>query len=515
MTPGQAKAGDSAVERINALCHTKGEWAGQPFDLRPWQEDLMRRLFGTLRPDGTRQYRTAFLEIPRKNGKTELGAAIALLMLCGDGEQGGEVYSAAADRDQASLVFNVAAQMVRQNPTLSKTCKIIDSQKRIVHQPSWSVYRAISSEAGTKHGFNASAVIYDELHAAPNRELFDVLQTSMGARRQPLMLAITTAGYDRQSVCYEVHDYALKVRDNIIEDPTFLPLIYAAPDDADWQDEDVWHAANPALGDFRKIDEMRAFAARAREVPAQENVFRRLYLCQWTEQAERWLSVDAWQEGADDIDLDDLVGRECYAGLDLSSTSDLTAFVLLFPPAETGDKWTVVPRFWVPADSITKRSLRDNVPYDVWAKQGFIAETDGNVVDYDAIRVAVGELGERFNILEIAADRWNSAHLLTQLAGDGFEVVTFGQGFASMAGPTKELEKLVVGRQLAHGGHPVLRWMASNVTVRQDPAGNLKPDKSKSGDKIDGIVALIMALGRATQEPPKERSVYEDPDFFM
>lgn len=491
---GPVDPGDRAVRFINNLTHTKGEWAEQPFALRPWQEAILVPLFGSLNAEGRRRYRTCYVEIPRKNGKTELAAAIALYMLLGDGERGGEVYSAAVDREQASLVFNVAAQMVRNDPELSAACEIIDSRRRIYCPRTNSFYTAIPAEAPGRHGYNASAVIYDEIHAAPNRDLYDVLSTSTGARRQPMTFVITTAGWDRNSICYELHDYAVKVRDGIIADDTFLPVLFGAPAEADWLDEDVWRACNPALGDFRSMEEMRTAALRAREVPGQQNAFRRLYLCQWTEQANRWLDMSVWDENAASApaSLDD---RDCFAGLDMSSTRDVTALVLYFPDEDGGGD--VLPFFWVPEETIRERSRRDRVPYEEWAREESLRTTDGNVVDYDVVRAAINELGQRYHIREIAIDRWNSTQLQTQLQGDGFTVVGFGQGFASMTAPTKELERLVLERKLRHGGHPILRWMAGNVAVQQDPAGNLKIDKAKSTERVDGMVALAMAVGRA------------------
>jgi phage terminase large subunit-like protein len=286
-------AGARAIEILNKLTHTKGPFAGQPFNLRPWQVKIIRKLF-TTQKDGRRQYRTCLLMLPRKNGKSELCAALAIYFLLFDGEIGAEVYSAAADKDQAALVFNVAAQMIRNDAELLAQCEIIDSQKRIVHRRSGSFYRAISAEAYSKHGFNASVVIYDELHAAQTRELWDVLSTSQGARSQPLMMAITTAGYDRHSILWELYAHARKVAEHPALDPTFLPILFEAPIDADWTDEKVWRKANPALGDFRSFEEMRIACDRAQEIPAQENTFRRLYLNQWTEQAARWIALTAW-----------------------------------------------------------------------------------------------------------------------------------------------------------------------------------------------------------------------------
>jgi len=487
-TSAQAKR---AINIINRLTHTKGPFAGQPFKLRPWQARIVRQLFAT-RADGLRQYRTALLMLPRKNGKSELAGALAIYFLLFDGEIGGEVYSAAADREQAALVFNAAATMIRNAPELLNVVDIIDSQKRIVHRQSGSFYRAISAEAYSKHGFNASVVIYDELHAAPNRELWDVLATSQGARLQPLMMAITTAGYDRHSILWELYAHARKVLENPDLDPSFLPILYEAPVDADWTDESVWKAANPALGDFRSLDEMRTMAARAREIPAQENTFRRLYLNQWTEQANRWIAMPAWDACRVPRDLDRLRGRRCFVGMDLSSTKDLTALVAVFPDDEGFD---VLARCFVPADGMRTRGLRDRVPYEQWAREGLLTATPGPSVEYKAVRATLHEWASQYDVRMIAFDQWNAINLVDQLQKeDGFTCVPVRQTFSGLAAPTKSLEKAILTRTLRHDGDPVLRWNVSNVAVESDPAGNLKPSKTASTDKIDAVVALIMAV---------------------
>ena len=499
-----------AVRLINCLTHTKGPFAQQAFNLRPWQVRILRQLFKT-RPNGQRQYRTCLLMLPRKNGKTELAAALAIYFLLFDGEIGGEVYSAAADKDQASLVFNVAAQMVRNDPELLAQCELVDSQKRIIHRKSGSFYRAISAEAYSKHGFNASAVIYDELHAAPNRELWDVLATSQGARAQPLMIAITTAGYDRHSILWELYSHATKVREHPALDTTFLPLLFEAPAAADWTDEKVWKQANPALGDFRSLDEMRIMAARAKKIPAQENSFRRLYLNQWTEQANRWISMSAWDACLDaGTDRSSLRGRSCYVGMDLSSTTDLTALVAVFPDDDRGG-FDVLPQFFVPKDNIRARSTRDRVPYDQWAKDGYLMATPGNVVDYDAVRAELQRWAAEFDVREIAFDPWNATDLVTRLQDqDGFTCVPIRQGFASLSAPTKSLERAVLSRALRHDGHPVLRWNISNIAVETDATGNLKLSKKVSTERIDGGSALVNAMDRMDRHAD---SVAEDPDL--
>jgi phage terminase large subunit-like protein len=498
---------DLAIRLINKLTHTKGPFAQIEFNLRPWQVAILKKLFKTRR-DGLRQYRQCLLMLPRKNGKTELAAALAIYFLMFDGEIGGEVYSAAADKDQAALVFNVAAQMIRNDPELYAQVEIVDSQKRIVHRKSGSFYRAISAEAYSKHGFNASVVIYDELHAAPSRELWDVLTTSQGARSQPLTLAISTAGFDRHSILWELYSHAKKVAENPSIDPTFLPILYEAPDDADWTDEKVWKKANPALGDFRSLEEMRIAAARAKEIPAQENTFRRLYLNQWTEQAARWISMPAWDACRAAIPRESLRGRRCYVGMDLSSTTDLTALVAVFPDDEDG--FDVLPLFFVPQDSIRDRSHRDRVPYDEWARRGVIVPIPGPVVDYEFIRAKLTEWDAEFDVREIAYDPWNATDLVTRLEKqDGFTLVKMRQGFPSLTAPTKSLEKAILSKTLRHDGHPVLRWNVSNVAVESDAAGNIKVSKEASTERIDGVAALVMAVDMMNRMDSNKQPEYQ------
>jgi phage terminase large subunit-like protein len=508
-TTCSTEPGERAVRFVEThLVHTKGKWAGVGFALADWQrEGLIRPVFGTLREDGLRQYRTVYAEWPRKNGKSEIAAAVALKLLLADGEAGAEIYGAAADKDQAAIVFDVARRMVELNPALSKRVKAY--RNKVLHVPkTGSTYKVLSADAFTKHGLNAHGVIFDELHAQPNRELWDVLTTSTGARTQPLVFAITTAGYDRNSICWELHDYAEKVANGVVDDPSFFGYVIGAPAEADWRDEKVWKAANPAIGSgFRNIEEMRDLARRAEQAPALQNTFRRLYLNQWTRQETRWLDIRAWDATAGLLNESDLVGRPCYAGLDLASTTDIAALVLVFP-LEDGEL-AVVPHFWVPRDTARERGLRDRVPYEAWAEQGLIELTEGNVIDYAALGAQIARLGERYDIREIAYDRWGATQLVQDLQGAGFLCVPMGQGFASMAAPTKELLNLTLSKKLRHGGNPVLRWMADNLVVRQDPAGNVKPDKAKSTEKIDGMVALIMGLDRAIRNEAPKPSIYE------
>lgn len=513
-------AADYAVAFIENLCHTKGTWAGKPFELIDWQEQIIRDLFGTLKPNGYRQFNTAYIEIPKKQGKSELAAAVALLLTCGDGEERAEVYGCAADRQQAAIVFDVAADMVRMCPALSKRVKILASQKRLIYTPTNSFYQVLSAEAYSKHGFNIHGVVFDELHTQPNRKLFDVMTKGSGdARMQPLYFLITTAGTDTHSICYETHQKAKDIIEGRKIDPTFYPVIYGADESDDWTDPKVWKKANPSLDITVGIDKVKAACESAKQNPGEENAFRQLRLNQWVKQAVRWMPMEKWDKCAFSVDEDELEGRVCYGGLDLSSTTDITSFVLVFPPSLGGaasvprlgdgfatsccpppdkdDKYIILPYFWIPEDNLTLRVNRDHVPYDVWERQGYLQTTEGNVVHYGFIEQFIEKLGERFNIREIAFDRWGAVQMVQNLEGMGFTVVPFGQGFKDMSPPTKELMKLVLEQKIAHGGHPVLRWNMDNIYIRTDPAGNIKADKEKSTEKIDGAVATIMALDRA------------------
>ena len=488
------------VRFIEALRHTKGEFHGQPFHLLPWQEKIIRDVFGTVRDDdlSMRQYTTAYIEIPKKNGKSELGAAIALNMLINDDEWKAEVYSCASDRQQAAIVFDVAVDMVRQSPALMKRVKIIPSTRRMIYQPTGSIYQVLSSEVATKHGLNVSACIFDELHTQPTRALYDVMTQGSGdARRQPLWFFLTTAGTDRNSICWEVHQKALDILEGRKIDPRFYPVLFGLPDDADWTNEENWYRANPSLDYTITIDKVRDAFRKAQETPADENQFRQLRLNQWVKQSVRWMPMDKWDECGGVVDPYALEGRACYAGLDLSSTSDLTALVLVFPPTSEDEPYIALPFFWLPEETLSLRVRRDHVPYDQWAKRGFIQTTEGNVVHYGFIERFICELGERYDIREIAHDRWNATMMVQTLEDDGFTMVPFGQGFKDMSPPTKELMRIVLEHKLCHGGHPVLRWNMDNAFVRTDPAGNLKLDKEKSTEKVDGAVALVMALDRA------------------
>lgn len=504
------KRADEAVFFIECLCHTKGIWAGKQFELIDWQEQIIRDLFGTIKPNGYRQFNTAYIEIPKKQGKSELAAAVALFLTCGDSEERAEVYSCASDRQQASIVFEVAADMVRMCPTLNKRCKILSANKRIIYLPTNSFYQVLSAEAYSKHGFNIHGVVYDELHAAPDRKLFDVMTKGSGdARTQPLYFLITTAGTDIHSICYEQHQKAKDILEGRKHDSTFYPVIFGAEPEDDWSDPKVWKKANPSLGITVQMDKVQAAFESARQNPSEENTFRQLRLNQWVKQSVRWMPLEKWDDCKSSFTPKDLEGRVCYGGLDLSSTNDITAFVLVFPPIEKDPNYYVLPYFWIPEENMEKRISKDHVNYDVWEKGGFLNATEGNVIHYGFIEKFIEELGERYNIKEIAFDRWGAVQMTQDLEAMGFTVIPFGQGFSSMSPPTKELMNLVLAKTIKHDGHPVLRWMMDNVCVRVDPAGNIKMDKSKSTEKIDGAVALVMALDRAIRNQGSSDSVYD------
>ena len=508
----KAKA-DRAVKFIENLRHTKGKWAGKRFWLLPWQEQIIRDLFGIVKEDGNRQFRTAFIEICKKVGKSELAAAVALYLLYADNEPSAEVYSAAADRQQASIVFDVAKRMVEFTPALMKRSKIMGATKRIVNYSNAGIYQVLSADVGNKHGFSVSGLVFDEIHNQPNRNLYDVLtKGSSDARANPLHFIITTAGNDRNSIAFELHTKALDILNGRREDPTFYPVVYGLADDEDWTDERNWYKVNPSLGYTVEIDRLRDAFREAQQNPADEVTFRWLRLNQWVSSTVAWIPDQIYALGNEPIDMESLKGRECYGGLDLSSSGDITAFVLVFPPRNEKEKYIILPFFWVPEDTIPLRVRRTSVPYDKWQAQGYLMATEGNVIHYDFIEKLIDDLGKIYNIKEIAYDRWGAVEMTQALEGMGFTVVPFGQGFASMSPPTKRFYELLMEGKMVHGAHPVLRWMAGNVVVDTDPAGNIKVTKKRSPDKVDGIVAAIMALDRCIRHEKSTGSVYDDPD---
>lgn len=492
----------AAAERVlkffSILKHSKGEWAGQPVRLEPWQQFFLWCIFGWKRADGLRRFRTAYISVARKNGKSTIAAGVGLYLLSADGEPGAEVYSAATKRDQARITHAEAVRMVKKSPMLRKRIGIFKDNLHI--EASASKFEPLGADSDTMDGLNVHGAIIDELHAHKTRDTWDVLDTATGARRQPLLFGITTAGYDRQSLCWQLNEYTEKVLDGIIEDDTFFGLIFSLDAEDDWQDESFWIKANPNLGVSKKWDDMRRKAQRAADMPAALNSFKRLELNVWTQSVTKWINLEHWRAcGEYTIEPEALAGRTCYGGLDLSSTLDITAWCLVFPPEKNHEPFVVLCHFWIPEDNLRQRVRDDRVPYDAWLRAGWITATPGNTIDYDWIFSQIDHDARKYTIREVAFDRWGAARVVNELQKKGLTMVEFGQGFVSMSPPMKELERLILSHKIAHGNNPVLTWMADNLVAAQDPAGNLKPDKAKSREKIDGMVALIMALDRATR----------------
>lgn len=499
--PGKAQR---VIDFFGLLRLPDGEAAGQPFLLQPWQSFIVGSLFGWLRADGRRRFRYALVECARAQGKSPMAAGIALYGLMADGEQGAQIFSAATTRDQAKIVFNDGCRMAERSPGVMD--RLLKTVNNLAFEKAGSFFRPLSADAATMDGLRVHFALVDELHEHPNSHVMEKLRTGMKSS-QPLLFAITTAGYDRNSVCWQEHDHAVKVLEGTIESDAYFAYVATLDPDDDWRDEATWPKANPNLGVTVKLETLREECELAKQIPGQQNSFKRLRLNVWTESATRWIDGALWDAQEERSGPDDLAGRPCFAGLDLSTTSDITALVLYFPRAEGGGD--VLPFFWVPEENMQKRAERDRVPYPLWAEQGFIRPTPGNFVDQDFIRRDINELAGKYNIREIAIDRWNAAQLTTQLMGDGFTIVPFGQGFASMSAPTKEMERLLLAHQVRHGGDPVLAWMASNAAAEQDAAGNQKISKAKSTERVDGIVALIMAIARASVSEGDGSSVYE------
>lgn len=529
--PEEKRAAQKIVDFFECrLRLVKGERAGTRFLLMPWHERILREVFGRLDEDGRRIYRTLYLEVPRKNAKSTLAAGIALYLAFEDGEAGAEVYCAAKDRAQARIVFRAAQAMVERSPELAE--RILPFVNILEANGDKTTFlKAISADAGSQQGLDPHGIIVDELHVHPNRDLLDTLESASGARAQPLEVIITTAGADRHSIAYEKHEYARKVISGAITDPTFYAKIYGADDRDDWTSPATWRKANPGLGTTVRLEYLEKECAKARETPTYENTFRRYHLNQWVKQETRWMPMERWERCGGPVNPMDLRGQPCFAGLDLSTTRDLTASVLVFP-GEDGS-YSVLCRFFLPRERLAEHIRSDGVPYDLWAREGWVTLTDGEVIDYTAVRMSLEDDAAQYDLREIAFDRYGASKLtqeLDQTLGKEsqrekpVELVPFGQGFLSMSNPTKDLLTLVLSGKLRHGGNPVLTWMADCCTATQDPAGNIKlvkPDRRKDSARIDGMVALVMGLDRAMRHAgaaiggDKSVSRYEREDLFV
>lgn len=478
----------------DCLVHIQGNLAGEPFVLLPWQELILREVFGMKRQDGTRRYRKLFVEVPRKNGKSFLAAGLVLYMLLCETEAGAQIYSGASTRDQASLIYNMAVNILRSAPDaeMLREVKILDSKKLMIHRN--GAYKALSSDADAAHGFNSSCIIIDELHVV-TRKFFESLDTSTGARVQPLTVMITTAGFDRTSICWELHRYAEAVQEGLITDESFYAAVYAAGPDDDWMAEETWKKANPSLGSAVKLDYLREQATRAATNPALENSFRRLHLNQWTEAENRVIPMHAYDACMVKYTENDLLGQQCYAGLDLASTTDVTAFVLVFP--QEGGGCRVLPWFWLPEEAVNKRTEQDQKMIRTFADRKMITLTDGNEVDTMLVSQQIADICERFDVVKFGFDRWNAIGVTQTLQRYGIpheSLEKIGQTNANFNAPFRQFLAWVGNAKFQHNGNEVLRFMAANTVAQEDAGGRIRPDKKRSAEKIDGIVACLMGI---------------------
>ena len=484
-----------AVQFIEELEHSVGLYSGKKFLLEPWQHFIVANIFGFVKLDGTRRFTRAYVEVPRKNGKSTFSNAIMLYGLIADGEEGAQVYSAATKLDQAMMVFSEGARVCKQLDWLRDDVNVYNSVNNRRINFGTSVYRPLEWNPGKQDGLNTHFCCIDEYHAHSNDELYNVIRNSMGARSQPLLFTITTAGFNRESACYKHRDYCVKVLNGGVKDDALFSVIYSLDDKDDWMDAGNWRKANPNWGVSVNPRQLEEGLNEARELPHKQVEFKTKLLNIWTDTATTWISDEKWNEC---INEDEPTGI-CFGGLDLASTGDFCAFSLIFPY----DGYKVKTWYWLPDNAAQRRNDQIGVSIRTWAHEGWIHLTDGNVTDYSFIKSKILELSDQFDIKEVAFDRFNATQLVIELGNEGLTMYPFGQGFVSMSAPTKELERLVNIQELQHDGNPVTRWMMSNILLRQDPAANIKIDKAKSGDKVDGPVSIVMALGTYMQEQSK------------
>lgn len=499
------KAAMRAIHFIEKLKHTKGEWAGQRFRLEPWQQFVLWNIFGWKNADGTRRFRYAYIEIARKNGKTALSAGIGLYMLFADGESRPEVYSAATVKDQAKICFSDAVEIVKATDLKNYLTPYRNS---IVYELKGGTMKPLSSDYGTHDGLNPSCGIIDEFHAHKDSGMFDVIKSAFGARRQPLMFVITTAGFNKSGACYAYRENVIKVLRGVNEDDSLFGIIYTLDDKSEWDDPKMWIKANPNLGVSLSADYLADQVKDAKNRPeAVRNVMTK-NVDLWVDAERTWILDDAWQKCIGTTAPADLKGCACWGGLDLSNVSDITAYVLLF---HENDRFQLLPHFWIPEEKMREKIRKENINYDKWVAEGYVTVTPGNVIDYDFVKADILRIVADYDLRTSAYDRWNSSQTIIDLQNEGMECNPFGQGYGSMSAPTKEFEKLVLTGKIEHFGNPVLRWMLASTLVKTDPVGNIKPDKEKSTQKIDGIVAAIMALGEwMTAQANDERNPYEN-----
>ena len=504
----QAKADAAFAFFSQALQHSKGKWAGQPFELQPWQKAIVGNLIGWQRADGTRRYRSAYIEVARKNGKSTLIAGLALWSLLASGENSPEVYCCASSRDQAAIVGDACKAMIRACPALSSVLEIY--RNTITCAKNNGKISILSADAHTAHGKSPSCTIFDELHTAPNRDLWDAMLTGVGARQEPLTIAITTAGFDKHSLCYEQNLYSQKVRSGTVVDRSHLPVLFGAPIDADWKSPAVWRAANPNLGVSVEESFLQSECEKAQELPGHEIAFRQLYLCQWTETKKRWISLESWAAcAAPEIDEQYFAGKDIYIGVDLSTTTDLTSVAVITVDEE--ENVAFLSYAFCPENGIRRRARVDRVPYDTWASQGSLIATPGDVVDYEFVAEKIRMIAKiARSVKAVGYDPWNATQFAVGLQQEGLPMLEVRQGYRSLSESSKALEALVLGKKLKHGSHPVADFCMANTMIDTDPAGNIKPSKSSSTERIDCIAALVTALAcMVHKDADNKTSIYE------
>jgi len=510
------------------LHHSLGEWAGQVFLLEPWEQFILSASFGWLRKeDGCRRFKVVYIECARKNGKSPLASGVGLYLFDADGEPGAQVYTAATKYKQAKIVHGEAERMVLSSPTLRKRIGIVRDNLHVLDTA--SRFEPLGRDSKTEDGLNVHGAIIDEYHAHPDSGLYDVLRTAMGARRQPMMFIITTAGYKKQCPCYIQREYVTNVLEGVFEDDSVFGIIYTLDEEEkdeqgnvirpadDWMDESVWIKANPNLGVSVKLRDMQQMCHEAVESPTKQNEFKTKRLNIWTEAVTAWITQKSWNSCSFPVNEEDLRGRVCCGALDLSTVVDVTSWTLCFPPQGEEDRYQFLFRFFIPGANLRERVRRDRVPYDVWIRQGFITATEGDVIDYDFVEEQVKEDARKFDLKKLAFDPYNATQIINHLQDEGIVTVEFSQGMMTMSPATKDFEKRVLNQEIAHGGNPVMAWMVGCTTVKSDPAGNIKPvkpDRLKSSNRIDGVITSIMALDQATRHEEKPMP-YKDHSVFV
>jgi phage terminase large subunit-like protein len=516
--------GQRAVDFLRSLKHPKSRHPDRDFQLDPWQERIVRQIYGPCDEHGGRIIRNVVIMLPRGNRKTSLGAALSLLHTMGpEAVPGGEVLTAAADRKQAKLAFTEAQSIIQAGSEElwrkgqasrrfeeGRTIKLQEYKNRMTF-PNGSFLESLSNDAGTQHGRTPVFALIDEIHAWKKRDLWDVIRTGLVKVPNSLSIVITTAGRGQENIAFEVIDYARKVAAGKVHDPATLPILFETSPDADWQDEEVWKACNPGLiHGYPDLNGLRQLAREAAERPADREAFRQLHLNIWLgHSSDPFVDMPIYDKGAGAFDLEELEHEPCWLAVDLSSNSDLTVIVAAWRDGQDG--YIVHPWFFCPRDNLDKRADRDNVPYPQWAGEGFIEPTSGNVVDFRVVEDTIRELCERFEVREIAFDPHLGRVMMSNLADDGYPAIEMRQGWVTMAPAIKELERAIIAGRFRHGGHPVLRWNFDNIAVETDKAGNKAFHKGKSRDRIDGAVAAAMAVGRASLGEDN-RSIYDTED---